>query len=610
MDFRFNEVSITGGFLHDLQNRNRTVTTAAVYDRFSDTGRFAALRCDWQEGSDKPKPHIFWDSDLAKWIEGAAYILAKHKDDALQAKVEAAIDDMEAHQWEDGYLNSYYTAVEPENRFTNRDHHELYCCGHLVEAAIAYYYATGRDRFLAMMEKYVTLIDRIFRTEHSAGFDTPGHEEIELALVRLYRCTGKRAYLDLALYFINTRGTSERDKNVIHGRTYQYLGNTAYAQSHLPVREQTEADGHAVRAMYLYCAMADLYAETGDESLRQACYTLFEDATTRKMHITGGLGSIRVGEAFTLAYDLPAERTYNETCASIGMMFFAQRMLEAESKGVFADVIERQLYNGMLSGISLDGKAFFYENPLEINLKNHVRNRFNPQQERYPITERVEVFKCSCCPPNLTRLLASLERYLYHRAGDVYYVDQFAESVWREDGATVTQKTEYPKNGKVHLTFTGVKTAAVRIPGWCERYTCNAPVTVRDGYAYIESPTEVVFDFEMKPVYYSAHVEVDEAAGKVALSYGPLVYCAERVDTPVNLHRLLLTPEMNATLEADPLTGQYAITVDALLRSHNNEALFRPVDNAYEKARVRFIPYYAFANRGKCDMLVWFRYRD
>ena len=610
MDFRFDEVSITGGFLHALQEKNRRIILDAVYDRFSDTGRFAALRCDWAEGSDKPKPHIFWDSDIAKWIEGAAYVLAKHTDPDLEAKVEAAIDDMEAHQWEDGYLNSYYTAIEPQNRFTNRDHHELYCCGHLIEAAVAYYYATGKDRFLHMMERYVALIDRIFRVEHSAAFDTPGHEEIELALVRLYRCTGKKKYLELAAYFINTRGTSERDKNVIHGRSYHYLGNTAYAQSSVPVREQTEADGHAVRAMYLYCAMADLYAETGDETLRRACYTLFEDATTKKMHITGGLGSIRVGEAFTLAYDLPAERTYNETCASIGMMFFAQRMLEKEHKGVFADVVERQLYNGMLSGVSLDGKGFFYENPLEINVKNHVRTRFNPKEEKYPITQRVEVFNCSCCPPNVTRLFSSFERYLYHLANDTYYVDQFADSTWRKNGATVTQRTAYPKNGKVSLSFEGVRRAAVRIPGWCESYKCNVPVTEKDGYAYIENPTEVEFDFEMQPAYYSAHAEVDESAGKVALMRGPIVYCAERVDNPVNMHRLLLVPDMNAALEEDALTGQYAITVDALLSSRKNGDLFQKVDNVYEKTRVRFIPYYAFANRGESDMLVWFRYKD
>ena len=609
MDFRFNEVTINGGFLQALQEKNRRITINAVYDRFSDTGRFSALDCTWKEG-DEPMPHIFWDSDVAKWIESAAYILAKHPDPVLEARVEAAIDAMETHQWADGYLNSYYTAVDPDNRFTNRDHHELYCCGHLIEAAIAYYYATGKDRFLHMMERYVDLVDRIFRVEHSAAFDTPGHEEIELALVRLYRVTGHRKYLNLAVYFINTRGTSERDKNVIHGRSYHYLGSTAYAQSTIPVREQSEADGHAVRAMYLYCAMADLYIETGDEALRNACLRLFEDTTTKKMQITGGLGSIRVGEAFTLAYDLPAERTYNETCASIGMMFFAQRLLEAEHKGVFADVIERQLYNGMLSGISLDGKGFFYENPLEINVKNHVRTRFNPKEEKYPITQRVEVFKCSCCPPNITRLFSSLERYLYHLANDVYYVDQFAESIWRENGGTVIQKTEYPKNGRVSLSFEGVKRAAVRIPGWCESYRCNVPVTVKDGYAYLDNPTDVIFDFEMKPVYYSAHAEVDESAGKVALTYGPLVYCAERIDNQVNMHRLLFVPEMNATLEEDSLTGLYSITVDGLLSAPAEGGLFQRVNNVYQKTRIRLIPYYAFANRGETDMLVWFRYKD
>ena len=610
MDFRFNEVNITGGFLHDLQEKNREITMDAVYNRFSDTGRFAALRCDWTEGSERPKPHIFWDSDVAKWIEGAAYILAKHKDDALQAKVEAAIDDMEANQWEDGYLNSYYTAIEPENRFTNRDHHELYCCGHLIEAAVAYYYATGKDRLLHMIERYVALIDRVFRVEHSAMFDTPGHEEIELALVRLYRCTGKKQYLDLAAYFINTRGYSERDKEVIHGRTYQYLGSTNYAQSLIPPREQTVAQGHAVRAMYLYTAMADLYVESKDEALKAACLQLFEDVTERKMHITGGIGSTRIGEAFTIPYDLPNERTYNETCASIGLMFFAQRLLEIEDRGIYADTVERCLYNGMLSGISLDGKSFFYENPLEINLKNQDRIHFNKKMERYPITQRVEVFSCSCCPPNVNRLFASFERYLYHRRDGVFFVDQFAESTWKEAGGSVVQHTDYPKSGRISLTFKGVERAAVRIPGWCDHYTCNVPVTVENGYAYIDTPTNVEFDFHIAPVLYTANAEVDDAAGKAALCYGPVVYCAERIDNPVNLHRLLLLPDLNVELKESHLHSLCDITVDGLLSTPKASGLFQKGGNVYEKTRIHLIPYFAFANRGNSDMIVWLRSKD
>ena len=609
MSHRFSHTNITGGFLHALQEKNRNVTIHAVYDRFADTGRFAALNCDWKEGME-PKPHIFWDSDVAKWIEGAAYILAKHPNDTLQAKIEAAIDAMERTQWEDGYLNSYYTAVEPQNRFTNRDHHELYCAGHLIEAAVAYYEATGKDRLLRMMEKYVALIDRVFRVEHSAAFDTPGHEEIELALVRLYRLTGNKNHLELAAHFINTRGTSERDKNVIHGRTYQFLGSTTYAQSLTPPREQTLAQGHAVRAMYLYAAMVDLYAETGDEALRAACLRLFEDVVTRKMHITGGIGSTRVGEAFTIPYDLPNERTYNETCASIGLIYFAQRLLEQEHKGIYADTVERCLYNGMLSGLSLDGKAFFYENPLEINLKNQERIQFNKKLERYPITQRVEVFSCSCCPPNVNRLLASLEQYLYHLDGDVCYVDQFAGSTYEKDGIKITQKTDYPRNGAISLSFCGVKRAAVRVPQWCESFTCDQPYTLKDGYAYIEAPTEVHITFEMTPTLYTAHAEVNDAAGRAALCYGPVVYCAERVDNPVNLHRLSLLPELNAALTVNPLHGLYDITVDGLIRTPAGSGLFQKAQNVYEKTRIRLIPYFAFANRGESDRAVWLHSKD
>lgn len=605
MDFRFSEVTIKGGFLHALQEKNRQKTMDAVYDRFVETGRFAAMECDWKEGMDR-RPHHFWDSDVAKWIEGAAYILEKHPDAALEAKVEAAIDAWEHNQWADGYINSYYTTIKPEKRFQNRDRHELYCAGHMIEAAVAYYCATGRDRFLRIMEKYVELIERIFVHEHSAVFDTPGHEEIELALVRLYRATGKCRYLDLAAHFVNTRGTSDRDAMP----SSYHNGKPAYSQSHLPVREQTEAVGHAVRAMYLYCAMEDLANELGDEGLRSACRRLFADVTERKMHITGGIGTTRVGEAFTIPFDLPLERTYNETCGSIGLMFFAQRLLESEPRGIYADTVERALYNGMLAGLSLDGTSFFYENPMEINVKNGERIQFDDRAERYPIRARVKVFSCSCCPPNINRLFASFERYLYHVSDGIFFVDQFAESEWCEAGAKVTQKTNYPLDGTISLRFEGVKRAAVRIPGWCERYTCNVPVTIQDGYAYIDAPTDVELTFEMKPTIYTAHVEVDSCAGRAAIVYGPVVYCAERVDNPVNLHRLLLVPELNATKEKNPLHGLWDLTVDGLLATPTGEGLFTRAATAYEKTRIRLIPYFAFANRGESDMQVWLRYRD
>jgi DUF1680 family protein len=229
-----------------------------------------------------------------------------------------------------------------------------------------------------------------------------------------------------------------------------------------------------------------------------------------------------------------------------------------------------------------------------------------------PITQRLEVFGCSCCPPNVLRYVTSIADFLYTRKENTLFVHHYMASETKTTAGIIRQMTQYPYQGRVEIELDDaeIKTLALRIPGWCDHYTCNVPVTEKDGYAYIDEPTEVVFDFEMKPAYYSAHAEVDESAGKVALARGPIVYCAERVDNPLNMHRLLLLPEMNATLEEDTLTGQYAITVDALLSSRKDGTLFQKVDNVYEKTRVRFIPYYAFANRGETDMLVWFRYKD
>lgn len=339
LDYR--QVNLTDGYLASKEEMNRKITINAVYDRFYDSGRITAFEFNSKE------VHYFWDSDVAKWMEGAAYILAKHPDEALQAKVEKLIDDIAAHQGADGYFNIYFTVREPDKRFTNRDCHELYCAGHLFEAAVAYAEATGRDRFLKCMEKYADYIYKVFVEEHSAGFVTPGHEEIELALVKMYRYTKSKKYLDLAAFFINERGKRAEDER----------GD--YNQSHKPVREQTEVFGHSVRAVYLYTAMADLALELQDEALQKACKALYEDITKRKMYITGGIGSTCVGETFTRAYDLPNEEAYTETCAGIGLMFFCERMLALENCAAYADTIERVLYNGVLSGVSLDGARRF-----------------------------------------------------------------------------------------------------------------------------------------------------------------------------------------------------------------------------------------------------------
>ncbi|MBE6586376.1 MAG: glycoside hydrolase family 127 protein, partial [Ruminococcaceae bacterium] len=441
-----NQVNLKSGFFFDKQELNRQVTLEAVYDRFSETGRIGAFKFGFPE-KDPIQPHFFWDSDVAKWMEGAAYSLMHSPDSALEAKVDEIVDNIEKNQCEDGYFNIFFTVVQPENRWANRDWHELYCAGHLMEAAVAYAEATGKTKLLTCMEKYADYIAKVFMEEHSASFHTPGHEEIELALVKMYRHTGKKKYLDMAAYFINIRGTvEEANKN-------------NYNQSHLPVREQDSAEGHAVRAVYLYTGMAYLAKETGDEALISACKKLWEDVTHRKMYITGGLGSTYIGEAFTTPFDLPPDQAYTETCAGIALCFFAKAMLALENKAEYADVAERALYNGVLSGLSIDGVQFFYENPLEINLSERFNSVWGGR--RFPAHRRVACFGCSCCPPNINRLLPTLGGYVYGLEGGTLYINQFADSDMTDGDVTASVSTTYPMNGTITITAQGVGTIAV-----------------------------------------------------------------------------------------------------------------------------------------------------
>ncbi len=603
----FSNVDITGGFWHEKQTLNRSVTIFAVRDRFEETGRFRAFNFDWKEGSDAPKPHFFWDSDIAKWLESAAYILQKTPDANLQQTIEQVIDRMEAHQDESGYFNIYHTVVEPENRFQIRDHHELYCLGHLIEAAVAYYEATGRDRLLRILDKYIDLVIRVFTVERSAGFITPGHEEIELALFKLYRLTGTNKYLDLAMFFLNKRGNTDE------GLTDWSRGK--YNQSHLPVRQQTTAEGHCVRACYLYCAMADAAKETDDPALLAACRSLFDDITKKKMYVTGGIGSSHHGEAFTVAYDLPNDTAYNETCASIALSMFADRMKDIDPQSKYADLVERELYNGALAGLSLDGKAFFYENPLEINLADHHRHTSVNDEDRLPITRRLEVFWCSCCPPNVTRYLATVGGSIYSVTDHALYVHQFMENTASVNGMTVRMQTHYPQDGKVHLTIDGAKgkTVFVRIPGWCSDYTFSQPYRVQNGYAAFSAATDdfvLDIDFLMQPVFVAAHPSVRADAGKAALTYGPLVYCMEGVDNGENLFDLVIDPNGGAEVRFDETFGANVITLPAWRSKADEEALYAPCGTAaLTKTTATFIPYYAYANRGESDMTVWFRCR-
>lgn len=457
-------VELDNGFWHDRQEINRTVTIRNVWKRFEETGRFASFRFDWKEGMPH-KPHVFYDSDVAKWIESAAYILCKHPDPWLEERVEELVEQIVTHQQEDGYFNVWFTVVEPGKRFQQRSAHELYCAGHLIEAAVAYYEATGRDRFLRSMCRYADCIAKIFMEDQSPPFATPGHEEIELALVRLYRCTGEERYLRLSRWFLDQRGNNDKDPACMAAWEH-----SCYTQSHLPVRKQLTAEGHAVRAGYLFSAMADVAYETGDEELLAACRALFDNIVGQRMYITGGVGSTRTGEAFTKDFDLPNATAYAETCAAIALVLFAQRMLLLEVDGRYADTVERVLYNGFLSGLSLDGRSFFYENPLEIDLDRRGRDRSLEGGEVLPIPQRVEVFDCSCCPPNVTRLIASIGNYGITYDDQTFYIHQYMEGSarWRmgEQAVVLRQETRYPAEGQIRLHITGARglQAALRIP--------------------------------------------------------------------------------------------------------------------------------------------------
>ena len=603
----FSDVDVTGGFWKQKQDLIRDVTIFAVRDRFRDTGRFQAFHFSWHEGSDEPKPHFFWDSDIAKWIESAAFLLQKQPDAALEETVEQVIDCMEQHRDADGYFNIYHTVVEPNNRFGDRDHHELYCLGHLIEAGVAYYNATGRDRLLNILDRYIDLVIRVFCVERSANFTTPGHEEIELALIKLYRLRKEQKYLDLALFFLNERGV--RPEQGMAWCRRQYM------QSHLPVREQKTAEGHAVRACYLYSAMADAAKETGDEALLSACKAIFDDIVLRKMYITGGIGSSNRGEAFTIPFDLPNDTAYAETCASIALSMFADRMKELDLDAKYADIVEREWYNGALAGLSLDGKRFFYENPLEINLADRTRHTSVRDSDRLPITQRVEVFDCSCCPPNLTRYIASVGSSVYSAAESAVFVHQFFANTAAVAGAQITMETNYPADGDVHLSVTGAKgkTLFVRIPGWCKRCTCSAPYRVQNGYAVFEIASDsfaLDLTFDMQPVFLAANPAVRADVGKAALQYGPLVYCLESVDNGPDLFDLVVSTSGGADVQFREDLGANVITLPAR-RSDKAafSALYAPCGTEKKvAAQATFIPYFAFANRGESDMAVWFRY--
>ncbi len=566
---------------------------------------------------------VFQDSDVAKWLEAAAYSLQNTPDQELEAHCDEMIDIVSAAQQEDGYLNTYFTVKEPGRRWTDLSEcHELYCAGHMIEAAVAYADATGKTKLLDVMCKFADHIYRHFIEEGNPGF--PGHEEIELALLRLYRKTGEEKYKELAAHFINARGDggaffkkeSEERGWFLWGK---HPAAPEYNQTHLPVREQKDAVGHAVRAVYLYTGMADLATETGDEELKQACRNLYESITKRRMYLTGGIGSAYEGEAFTTDYHLPNDTAYAETCAAVGLCFFLRQMLRIEKKGEYADIMERALYNGVLGGMQLDGKRFFYVNPLEaVPGTSGVAASM-----RHALPERPGWFACACCPPNVARLLGSVAEYAYSIEDGALYAHLYLGGtidMQKEFGGKIVVESEYPKNGHVMFTFVPAGAEpmdvklAVRIPYYAKKVQIlrNGTVFVPDiddGYAYIQGVFRagdsliVNIDMSARRVYPNRHIAADTA--KIAFLRGPLVYCAEGTDNDGDILGLRVSRTAPIReLPGEAPDGMPMLTV-AGSRIETSDELYSFAPPEKEPVVIRLIPYYTWGNRGLNEMRVW-----
>ena len=567
---------------------------------------------------------VFQDSDVAKWLEGAAYSLAQLPDAELERRCDEIIGLIGQAQHEDGYLNTYFTVKEPDKRWTNlHEAHELYCAGHMIEAAVAYAECTGKTRLLEIMRGMADHIYRHFIEEGAEGY--PGHPEIELALMRLYRCTGEEKYKELALHFINVRGINsdyfiqERQKN-----NWSVWGghptDKEYAQNVAPVRMQKKAVGHAVRAVYLYTGMADAALETGDESLAIACKTLWNNITQCRMYVTGAIGSAYEGEAFTKDYHLPNDTAYAETCAAIGLIFFSNKMLYLDRSGKYADVMERALYNCVLAGMQLDGTRFFYVNPLEAlpGISGEA------QTHKHALPVRPKWFACACCPPNVARLLSSLSEYAWHTVEGTLFSNLFiGGSLDLGDvlGGKITLKTSYPYENKVEYHFEPEKevmsmTLALRIPAWSGNTVISlngspAEYEIKNGYAYLhgkfgsEDVVTVELDMSVRKIYTSNKVSAN--TGKTAVERGPLIYCAEGVDNEGDVLSLSLKKDGEITVGEylpDKLCGIRELYAEGY-RENVSDNLYSYEAPSAKECQFTLIPYYAWGNRGLNQMRVW-----
>ncbi|TCL71803.1 beta-L-arabinofuranosidase domain-containing protein [Rhizobium sp. BK251] len=618
-------VTFDGGFWQSWTETVRTVTIPTQHKRLEEEGFLEVLDFDKPAGplarpiqpSGLSMQHFF-DSDFGKWIEAASYTLKTHPDAALEAQIDEIVAKLEKGQMADGYLNSWFIRREPEKRWTNlRDLHEMYSMGHLLEGAVAYFEATGKRRFLDVMIRAVDHIIDTFGREPGKlrGYDA--HEEIELALVKLYRVTRDPRHLKLATYFVDERGQmpsyydEEAKKRGENPADYVFT-TYAYSQAHMPVREQTQVVGHAVRAMYLFSAMADLAHENDDPTLKEACDRLFDNLTGRQLYVTGGLGPSASNEGFTREFDLPNETAYAETCAAVALGFWTHRMAQIDLDAKFTDKLETVLFNGALSGISRDGEHYFYENVLE----SHGQHR------------RWKWHYCPCCPTNIARFITSLGQYFYSTRENELAVHLYgtnsAELSLGNRFVRLRQETNYPWDGDIRLQLAVDRpsrfTLRLRIPGWCrnaELSVNGAPVdlerSMTSGYAAIErewqNGDEVRLALAMPVDRIYAHPAVSEDGGRVALKRGPVVYCVEETDLGGEPQRLRLpaSAELSPRYDANLLGGATVLEGTALEAGTEGweNVLYRTAPPSLRERPFKAIPYHLWANREAGAMAVW-----
>lgn len=600
-------VSVSDGFWFGRQAINHEVSLKHAFRKLEDSGNFNNLRLAAGAGVGEYHKPVFMDSDVYKWLEAVCYELVNRPDPELEAMANEAIDVLAAAQQADGYLNSYFQVVEPEKKWQELAMgHELYCAGHLFEAAVAHHRATGKTTLLDIARRFADHIDATFGPGKRDA--VPGHPEIELALVELFRESGEQRYLKLAGFLVDQRG---RGKMI--GRT---PFDTDYHQDRVPVREAEIVEGHAVRQLYLLAGVADIYLETGEEALLKAMKRLWRDVTAHKMYLTGGLGARHLGESFGEAYELPSDTAYAETCATIANMMWNWRLLAITGEARYADLIESSLYNGFLSGISLDGQRYFYVNPL--SSQGGI--------------ERPEWYGCACCPPNVMRQIALLGHYIATTGQAGLQIHQYIASEIAADlggnPVKVRLETAYPWEGMVRLIVEETGDApweiALRIPAWCDEASVQIGDRLSDvsanagGYVRLkrtwQSGETVQLNLRLTPRLIQPNPRVDAIRGSLAITYGPLVYCFEGVDQPagVNLSdvRIHSTTPLKAVWREDLLGKIVQIKAHGAVEDWRGweDTLYRALSSvspSYRDVELTAVPYYAWANRGPGTMRVW-----